>query len=123
MSDREGIDLDSMIMAGAVESDEDRPQTVVRLSRSMWHDKDGAYSRTTIRYMKRHTRGYNVFDEDCKNIGAQDVIPRIVNLDDCEDGVYQLIMCDERKDWETGYVEDWDYKLIAFDGCGKNRKP
>lgn len=94
--------------------EDERTQIVVRLRRSSWHDNDGAYQRTSLRYLKRHTKGFNVFDDDCSMVGAEDVIPKIVNLAKCKDGIYQLAMCNEHKDWETGHVEDWDYQLLPF---------
>jgi hypothetical protein len=93
---------------------DDRTQIVVRLHRSYWHDNDGAYQRTSLRYLKRHTKGFNFFDEDCSMVGTEDVIPKIVNLAKCEDGVYLLVMCNAHRDWETGHVEDWDYQLLPF---------
>lgn len=94
--------------------EEERTQTVVRLSRSYWHDKNGAYQRVSLRYLKRHTKGFNVFDDDCSMVGAEDVIRKIINLDKCDDGVYELVMCNMYNDWETGHVEDWDYQLVPF---------
>jgi hypothetical protein len=32
-----------------------------------------------------------------------------------EDGVYEVVICNERRDWESGYIEDWDYRLKACD--------
>lgn len=91
-----------------------RPRIVVRLERSHWHDDRGAYLRIGLRYLKRHGRGCNFLDEDCRMTGAEDVLPRIVNLHRCEDGVYELISINETTDWETGYVDDWQYKLIPY---------
>jgi hypothetical protein len=39
------------------------------------------------------------------------VFPRIINLDACADGIYTVLVCNERRDWESGYVEDYDYQL------------
>lgn len=89
-------------------------QIVVRLRRSYWHDNDGAYQRTSLRYLKRHTMGFNVFDDDCSMVGAEDVLRKIVNLHKCKDGVYILKTYNSSIDWETGYVEHWDYILTPF---------
>jgi hypothetical protein len=99
----------------ASDQDDERTQIVVRLRRSYWHDHDGAYTRTELRYLKRHTKGFNVFEDDCSMVGADEVLAKITNLQKCKDGVYQLVICREHRDWETGYVEDWDYELIPFD--------
>ena len=102
---------------------DDRTQIVVRLRRSYWHDNDGAYQRTSLRYIKRHTKGFNFFDEDCSMVGTEDVIPKIVNLAKCEDGVYLLVMCNAHRDWETGHVEDWDYQLLPFSPNATGERP
>lgn len=94
-----------------------RPRTVVRLSRSVWHDRRGIYQRTTIRYLKRRSSGFNVCDDDCRSVGAAAVVPRILNLAECADGVYLLEMCDERRDRETSAIEEWNYRLYP---CPEN---
>jgi len=109
-----GVGSDRLLGDSEDANAEERTQIVVRLRRSYWHDNDGAYQRISLRYLKRHTKGFNVFDDDCSMVGAEDVIPKIVNLEKCKDGIYQLAMCNAHKDWETGHVEDWDYQLIQF---------
>jgi hypothetical protein len=64
--------------------------------------------------MMRLCRYFNILEEDCRNVGARDVLPRILNLDKIEDGLYELVTCYEKIDHETGYVYDYDYKLIPF---------
>lgn len=87
---------------------------VVRLRRSFWHDTRGVYQRTELKYLRRNCVGWNFLHEDCQNIGAEELVPRIVNLDKCKDGVYQLIIVNPSIDWETGTMEDYDYKLVPF---------
>lgn len=106
--------LDALLGDSEPTKEDERTQIVVRLRRSYWHDNDGAYQRTSLRYLKRHTKGFNVFDDDCSMVGAEDVIPKIVNLAKCKDGIYQLEMCNAFRDWETGHVVDWDYQLLPF---------
>lgn len=91
-------------------------QVVVRLATSMWHDSDGLHIKKTLRYLKRQCKGFNFIHEDCSMIGASEVFPRITNFDECKDGLYQLITCNEFAAWETPHiVEDYDYKLIPYD--------
>lgn len=106
--------LDALLGDSEPTKEDERTQIVVRLRRSYWHDNDGAYQRTSLRYLKRHTKGFNVFDDDCSMVGAEDVIPKIVNLAKCKDGIYQLVICNAHRDWETGHVEDCDYQLLPF---------
>lgn len=108
------VGSDGLLGASEDASTEERTQIVVRLRRSFWHDNDGAYQRTSLRYLKKSTKGFNVFDDDCSMVGAEDVISKIVNLEKCEDGIYQLTTCNAHRDWETGHIEDWDYQLLPF---------
>ena len=84
------------------------------LKTSWWNDKRGLHSRKDITPMKSLSKGYQILEEDAKNIGASQVAERIENLGECEDGLYTVITCNESHDWETGYVDDYDYRLIPY---------
>jgi hypothetical protein len=95
---------------------EEKSHTVVRLTTTMWHDNGGVYTKQTFRFLKRKCNGYNIIKEDCDMAGAKEVIPRIINLSECKDGLYEIVICNERGDWETPHIlDDWDYKLIPFE--------
>ena len=85
---------------------------IVRVKTSMWSDAKGAYIKKNIMFLRRQCKGFNVLEEDISAAGAQDVLPRILNLSECDDGIYRLITCNESRDWETGYIDDYDYKLV-----------
>lgn len=93
---------------------ESADRTVVRLRRSWWHDKKGACQRLELRFLARSSTGFNLFHDDCCQVGAESALKRIINLEECEDGIYELLSCNTRTDWETGYVDEWDYKLVPF---------
>lgn len=92
---------------------DEKMRIVVRLNRSFWHDKNGVYQRVTLRYLKKCMRGDNLLDYDCSNLGAEEIIPTIKNLNESKDGVYELVICDVKTD-EYGYCEDYKYRLIPF---------
>jgi hypothetical protein len=48
-------------------------------------------------------------------VGADEVMPRIVNLDEVEDGLYRVITINERLNWETGYADSYDYRLVPIE--------
>ena len=96
------------------EAKEQECRTVVRLERSYWSDKRGVHIRTDITFVKRLCRDFNILEEDCKDSSAEDVVPRIINLDKIKDGVYEVTICNENHDHETGYIDDYDYRLIPF---------
>ncbi len=90
-------------------------KVVIRLRTTHWSSKRGIHSRKDLELLKRKSFGFNVVAEDVSMVGVKEVIPRIINLDSCEDGIYEVITCNGSKDWETGYVDDYDYKLIKYE--------
>ncbi len=92
-------------------SEKQRDICVIRITTSCWHDSRGLYSKKSIKFLKRKSTGYNILTEDCMNIGADEVMSRIINLSDVLDGVYRVDICNVSKDWETGNIEDYDFKL------------
>lgn len=88
--------------------------TVIRLQTSLWHDKRGCYIRKSLTYLKRKCVGYNILEEDCGAVGAE-ILENIENLYDCEDGVYEVVMTNISHDFESGYVDDYDYRLVKWD--------
>ncbi len=95
-------------------NNQNETRVVIRLRRSTWHDAKGIYQRVELKYLKRECTGWNFLHEDCQNMDADELIPRIVNLNTCEDGIYRVEIVNEYRDWETGYIEDYDYKLVPF---------
>lgn len=65
--------------------------------------------------MRKLCIGYNVLSEDVDATDAMDVIKRIINLDKCSDGIYEAVICNKSRDWETGYVDGYDFRLVPFD--------
>lgn len=93
----------------------DKPVVVVRVSTSYWRDKRGGHIRKDIAFLKRKCKGYNILDEDMYSCGADEVLQNIVNLNDVKDGIYELITVNESTDWESGFIDSYDYKLIAYE--------
>ena len=52
------------------------------------------------------------WEEDISGAGPDLAYKQITNLDKCEDGVYELAVTNISRDWETGYVDDYDYELV-----------
>jgi len=90
-------------------------QTVVRVETTYWHDASGAYSKKSLKVLKRKSFGYNYLLEECSVSGTYDCFIKITNLDTVPDGIYEVVICDKHRDWETGYVDDWNLKLVPFD--------
>lgn len=106
--------MDNLLDLDIVNPPKEKITIVVRLTTSSWHDKNGLHQKKSLTYLKRKCAGFNFIDEDCNMVNAGEVFDRIINLDECEDGIYQIITCNESKDWKTGYIDDWDYKLVEY---------
>lgn len=87
---------------------------VVKIITSYWHNNLGVNSTKSIRFLKRKGIGYSLIQEECSNIGAEEVIEKLTNLKDVTDGIYEVVTIDLKYDWETGDVDDWNYKLIPY---------
>lgn len=88
---------------------------VVKLITSAWSTKNGLYLKKSLTFLRRQCSGFNILEEDLSSIGADDVITNIINLNECDDGVYEVVMCNKSYDIESGYVDCYDYKLVAID--------
>ena len=91
-------------------SDMEKPKLIVRLNTSTYFTGRGVSYRKDITVLKRKSSLHlsEVFVEAVEML-------RIVNLDECEDGVYEIGWCNISNDWETGYPDDWDYVLIPYE--------
>ena len=88
---------------------------VVRLTTCCWGTDTGLHVKRALRYLKRECTGYNILYEDIQNMGADEVMKSITNLDECKDGIYEVIVCNEWSSWECpGIIEDYDLKLIPY---------
>lgn len=88
---------------------------VVRLVTTWWYNNRGIHQKKSLNYLRRKSSGWNIIEEDCSNGGVDFVFNHIVNLDSCDDGIYEVIACNFSTDWETGYVDYYDYKLIPYE--------
>ncbi len=84
----------------------------VRVKTTTWANKRGLHTKKSLTFLRRQCEGFNVLDEDARAIGAEEVLPRILNLNEVEDGIYRVVVCNESHDYETGYVDDYDYRLV-----------
>lgn len=89
---------------------------VVRVRTSFWNDERGAHMRKSLLFMKKMSfpNGLDYFIESMDMIGADEVMEDITNLYRCDDGIYQLVICNEHTDWETGYMDSHEWKLVPF---------
>jgi hypothetical protein len=96
----------------------EKPKTaVVKVSTSCYQTGRGFTMTKRIEFLRRKSDREYVYsiEKDVSCGGADSVIQRIVNLNEVEDGVYKMIWINEFRDWESGYIEDWDYKLVPYE--------
>mgnify|MGYP003426572715 FL=1 len=88
-------------------------RTVVRLVTSAWRTNRGIFTQRALLFLKRDSIGFNILEEDCANIGAPEVTQNIL-FENHPDGLYEVVTCNESRDWESGYIEEYDYQLIPY---------
>lgn len=88
-----------------------KPRVVVRIRTTAWSDRRGLYTKKALSFVRRQCEGHNYVEEDLSCMGAEETLQRITNLDACQDGLYEVAICNESRDWETGYVDDYGYEL------------
>jgi len=97
-------------------------RTVVRVTTSSWMDDRGLHTKRSLNILKRYSFGHNLLKEECSISGAEDAVRNITNLHDIPDGVYHVVPDNFSRDWETGYIDDWELRLVPFTmTCGINQ--
>jgi len=91
-----------------------KTKVIVRLKRSWWGDAKGLHQRVDISYLRRKSAGFNFVAEDHAYEGGDVTWSRFVNIDECCDGVYEVLMCNVKRDYETGDIDDYDFKLVPY---------
>ena len=87
-------------------------RVVVRVTSSMYSNSKSFHYKRSCNLLKRKSlNGYWVLNEECD----LDHHP-LENLLEVEDGVYQVVVSDEHRDWESGMVDDYTLKLIPYEG-------
>lgn len=89
-------------------------RTIVRVKTNMYSSGGGAVIKKTITTLKRKSYGYDLLYEEISSCDAEFVLSRIINIYEVEDGVYELVTTNISTDFETGIVDDYDYKLIPY---------
>ena len=110
-------EMTTLIAQGPVDVNVSR--CTVRVKTTVWADKRGLHTKKSLTFLRRQCEGFNVLAEDVSAIGAEEVLQRLVNLGEVEDGIYEVVVCNESHDYETGYVDDYDYRLVTANAIGQ----
>lgn len=92
-----------------------KPRVVVRIRTTAWSDRRGMYTKKSLSFVRRQCEGHNYVEEDLSCTGAEETLLRVTNLDTCQDGLYEVAICNVLTDRETGYVDDYMYELRPLD--------
>lgn len=87
---------------------------VVRLRTSAWRSGGAIHVKRSLITLARKSSGVMLLDEEASATSPDEAIETIVNLSRCSDGVYQVIACNQKTDWETGICDSYDLKLVPF---------
>lgn len=87
---------------------------IVKVQTEAYKRGDTYFYGKSIRVLQKLTT-YDVLRDECDNVGICDGLENILNLNSVKDGKYYLQPINISKDIETGYIDDWDFKLIPFD--------
>lgn len=94
---------------------EKESKCVVRLTTTAWSDKRGLHTKKSLTFLRKQCcRGVNLLEYEADNSSAGEAISLITNLANCKDGVYAVELYDKSRDWETGYIDSCDYKLVPI---------
>ena len=104
------IDEKALNMLGEEEKNFDKRNEkffYIKVAICHWHDNNGLHMRKDIRVLSRKSgKGWKEwFDEDCSMTGGEHMFKHFKDLDE---GIYKVTF-KEYRDWETGYVDGWDY--------------
>lgn len=86
---------------------------VVRVRTSCWWDGRSLVAKKEVIPMKRLSSS-SALEDAINAVGAKEVIGLIKNLDMVADGLYELVMVDIRRDWESGHIEGCRYQLVPY---------
>ena len=112
---------DELVLSCEPPVDDSLLRCIVRLSTSMWADHRGIYRKQSLTYLKRQSTCYELLKEEVDNVGVAETFPLILNLHECPDGVYQVVTCNLKRDWETGMVDEYDFRLVPLLQAGQEQ--
>jgi hypothetical protein len=91
---------------------------VLRLKTKLKAHKSGGLTikrklKSATKYWFGHNC-YSMFEDELYNTSPEEVVKRIINFMTCADGLYTMVPCQEVFDRETGYLADYDLRLVPF---------
>lgn len=91
-------------------------RTVLRISTGYWSSSNGLHFKKDLKFLKKKSNGINFLLDDAECIGVEETLSNIVNLHECSDGLYKVVVHNRTTDWETGTIDSVTWKLVPFEG-------
>jgi hypothetical protein len=94
----------------------EKSRTIVKVLTRYYINRgnDTLHADKIVYTLKRKSTGYNLLTESVHEIGTQETIESITNFSSVPDGIYELVITDEHRDWESGAIDDWSYTLVPY---------
>ena len=103
-----------MITLASISQEKREDRCVVRLTTSFFKSGSRVVMQKSLNVLKKMSVGFNIMDEDVSMSGVEDFFDNLTNINDCPDGIYLVSTCNESTDWESGFLDDYDYVLIPY---------
>lgn len=87
---------------------------IVKIKTEAFKRGDSYFYGKSIRVIKRLTT-FDLLSEESGMIGIQEALENILNINETlKNGYYELVVCHKSFDIESGYLDDWNFKLIPY---------
>lgn len=87
---------------------------VIKLTTSVWKSGRTACIQRKITWVRRKSFGFQILENDFDAIGSAEAVEQIINLNESPDGLYTIEVVNETRDFESGYVDGYDLKLVPY---------
>lgn len=82
---------------------------VGRLTHQRYMHNGKLVSKSVFSLLKRKS-GLNLSDL----VGDADIDIDNLELGNHAEGLYEIVLCNPSRDWETGIIDDWELKLVPY---------
>lgn len=89
---------------------------IVRVTISSWLDGRSLHYKKSLTTLKRKSSGYGLILLEEEDLHSDpDLIKRIINFNEVDEGIYELKVINEWREPEWGIVEDYDLILEPYE--------
>lgn len=102
-----------LLFSASMCKQEDKLKCVVRVQTESYKRGNTYFYGKSLRVIKGKTT-YDLIHEEAQAIGLQDALENILNLNELENGLYEFVIANRCYDVESGYLDDWDWRLVPY---------